>query len=139
MMKSNPNHDPKTGEFTSSGNELTGGQVETWADGVKERLGLKSFHVYISHDTDLKLNSLIVAKDQQKSGKGTSAMEELIDFADRHGKRITLSPGLPNDQMGTTSRSRLVKFYKRFGFVENKGRNKDFAISDGMYREPRKK
>ena len=29
-----------------------------------------------------------------------------------------------------------MKFYKRFGFVENKGRKKDFTISEGMYREP---
>ena len=32
--------------------------------------------------------------------------------------------------------SRLKDFYKQFGFVENKGRNKDFTISDSMYRLP---
>ena len=36
-----------------------------------------------------------------------------------------------------TSQARLKKFYKKFGFVENKGRNKDFEISELMYREPK--
>ena len=31
---------------------------------------------------------------------------------------------------------RLKTFYKRFGFVENKGRNKDFSYRDSMYRLP---
>lgn len=30
--------------------------------------------------------------------------------------------------------SRLREFYKRFGFVENKGRDKDYEISEAMYR-----
>ena len=32
--------------------------------------------------------------------------------------------------------SRLINFYKIFGLVENKGRNKDFETSKTMYREP---
>jgi hypothetical protein len=62
-------------------------------------------------------------------------MEALCAFADRHGLRIIVSPADKNDD-GTTSRARLVRFYKRFGFVENRGRRKDFRISEGMYREP---
>jgi hypothetical protein len=64
-------------------------------------------------------------------------MRELADLADDLGKRVTLSPAVRDDHMGTTSRSRLVDFYKRFGFVENKGRKKDFAVSDSMYRDPK--
>jgi GNAT superfamily N-acetyltransferase len=74
----------------------------------------------------------------RSQGVGTKAMEELIAYADQLGKRITLSPGLPDDAQGTTSRSRLVKFYKRFGFKENKGRNRDFSTRDGMIREPKR-
>ncbi len=63
-------------------------------------------------------------------------MRDIVDYADATGKRVVLTPGQKDDRHGTTSRSRLVTFYKRFGFVENKGRAKDFTISESMYREP---
>lgn len=116
--------------------DLTPEQVDAWANGVQQRLGLKQFHVYASGQGDIVLNILIVPKDAQKGGLGTQAMEALCAFADAHGKRILLTPALPDDRHGTTSRARLVKFYKRFGFVENKGRNKDFSTSHGMIRMP---
>lgn len=104
---------------------------------VGKDLGLETFDVFEVGD-ELRLNLLIAPKGELKQGKGTQAMEKLIQYADEHNKRITLSPALPDDRKGTTSRARLVKFYKRFGFVENKGRYKDFSISDGMYREAKK-
>ena len=66
---------------------------------------------------------------------GTEYMEELIDLADNKGKMIALTP---STDFGATSIPRLKKFYKRFGFVENKGKNKDYEISETMYRQPRK-
>ena len=77
----------------------------------------------------------IIAKEK-KQGAGTGLMNDLAAYADQEGKRIVLSPGLKDDRHGTTSRGRLVSFYKRFGFVENKGRNKDFTVSEGMIRNP---
>jgi hypothetical protein len=35
------------------------------------------------------------------------------------------------------NKNRLVGFYKRFGFVENKGKNKDFSTMDLMIRPPK--
>lgn len=102
---------------------------------IGEELGLHTFDVFTTSNNTLHLNLLIVG--QKKNGSGTTAMEELISYADEKGMRITLSPGLKDDNFGTTSRTRLVSFYKRFGFVENKGKNKDFSISGGMYREPK--
>jgi hypothetical protein len=104
---------------------------------VEKDLELETFDVFETSSGEIRLNLLIAPKESQKSGKGTKAMEELIKVADEQGKRVTLSPALKDDRKGTTSRARLIKFYKRFGFVENKGRNKDFSISDGMYREPK--
>lgn len=37
---------------------------------------------------------------------------------------------------GGSSVALLLRFYENFGFVENKGRDKDYAISDSMYRQP---
>ena len=41
----------------------------------------------------------------------------------------------PSSDFGS-SKTRLTKFYKRFGFVNNKGRNKNFAFKDTMIRNP---
>lgn len=113
---------------------LTNDDVRGFAAAVKERLGLSAFDCWLSRG-DIRLNSIIVGKKQQ--GSGTAAMEQLVRFADQHRVRITLTPALRDDHHGTTSRARLVRFYKRFGFKENKGRNKDFAVSDGMIRDPK--
>jgi hypothetical protein len=61
-------------------------------------------------------------------------MEDLTALADHYGLRITLSPAT---DFGGTSVDRLTRFYRRFGFVSNKGRNKDFRIGTTMYRPPR--
>jgi len=83
----------------------------------------------------IKLESIIV-KDK-KQGTGTAVMQELTEYADQHHMRIILTPGVQDDRHGTTSRSRLIKFYKRFGFYENKGRHKDFSLPSGMIRDAR--
>lgn len=87
-------------------------------------------------DDKIILSSLIVPKDMRKQGIGTQIMQELVSYADSLGKRFELTPGLRDSYQGTTSRGRLVNFYKRFGFIENKGRNKDYSTSEGMYRYP---
>jgi GNAT superfamily N-acetyltransferase len=86
---------------------------------------------------EIQLSDLVVPKEMRGQGVGSGFMRELADLADDLGKRVTLSPAVRDDHVGTTSRSRLVDFYKRFGFVENKGRKKDFAVSDSMYRDPK--
>jgi predicted GNAT family N-acyltransferase len=68
-------------------------------------------------------------------GIGSKLMKDIIDLADKQNRKIVLTPDI---KLGATSVSRLKKFYKKFGFVENKGRYKDFSISDTMYRLPNK-
>jgi predicted GNAT family acetyltransferase len=93
--------------------------------------------LYIFEQDDvIILDSLIVPHGQRKQGIGTQIMQELASYADQVGKRLEVSPGQKDDYHGTTSRGRLVNFYKRFGLIENKGRNKDFSISKSMYRNP---
>ena len=83
----------------------------------------------------LVLSKIEVPKELRKSGVGSNAMQELTGFADKQNKTITLSP---STDFGGSSVSRLKDFYKRFGFVENKGRYKDYSISESMYRLPTK-
>ena len=83
----------------------------------------------------LNISKIVVPKEQRGSGVGSSIMRQLSDYADATGTRLTLSPSV---DFGATSVSRLKDFYKRFGFVENKGRNKDFSTRETMYREAQK-
>lgn len=101
-----------------------------------EKHGLDSFDLSVNGD-DITLSMFEVPKAKRKQGIGSSAIEDLVDFADANGKRIKLSPDSKNQERGTTSRTRLIKFYKRFGFVENKGRNKDFTIRESLLRNPK--
>ena len=105
---------------------------------LEEKYGLKSFFAY-ADNKGIKLDTIIVDKENQKQGRGTSVMRELIEYADENKMPIYLTTAVKDDFAGTTSSSRLKKFYKEFGFVENKGRNIDYSISGNMYRLPKNK
>ena len=82
----------------------------------------------ISDKTYISIN--LIKVKEKSNGIGTKIMNEIIEYADKEKKLIVLSPS--KDFGGTVSR--LIKFYKRFDFVENKGKNKDYEISETMYR-----
>jgi predicted GNAT family acetyltransferase len=99
----------------------------------------KKFNVDVSlgpQGDAIELSKIVVPKDSRGTGVGTAAMDELIRYADENGKRIVLSP---STDFGASSVARLKQFYKRFGFVENTGRNKDFSTRESMYRDPKSK
>lgn len=81
---------------------------------------------------DLVLDKIIVPDQQRSSGTGSAIMTLLADIADGHQIRMALTP--TDDYGGSVTR--LRKFYKRWGFVENSGRNKDFATKQTLLREP---
>ncbi len=107
------------------GGETLADVRQQWADA-----GIENF--ISERDGVIHLSQIVVPKDSRGAGKGTAAMQALISYADRTGQRITLTPSA--DFGG--SKKRLVEFYKRFGFVQNKGKDKDFTTMEGMYREP---
>ena len=82
---------------------------------------------------NIDLSRIVVPKQSRGEGLGTLAMTDLVTLADKYGIQMTLSP---STDFGGSSVARLKSFYKRFGFVENKGRQKDFTISATMYRPP---
>lgn len=98
---------------------------------------IPGLYLYIYEDPSrVVLSNIIIPKPQRKQGLGGQIMQDLTNYADQVGKRIVLSPGVKDDHHGTTSRGRLVRFYKRFGFLENRGRNKDYSMSETMFRDP---
>lgn len=86
------------------------------------------------YDDKIVLDLIVVPSNMRDRGIGTQVMNDLIAYADQVGKRIELSPGQKGDLNAVTSRKKLINWYKRFGFIENKGRNKDFTTTKGMYR-----
>jgi len=129
----------ETGSSMLQGSSLRNVQrsVRAKLDALKKDHNVISSLTHERENGDLVLSSFIVDKANRKQGIGSSYMKDLIKIADENGRRVLLSPGVKGDLSGSTSRGRLVTFYKRFGFVENKGRNKDYSISEGMIRYPK--
>lgn len=111
-------------------------ELEKFTEKIKSELGLESFNVYQTGPDTIKLYDLVVKKGDREGGKGTEAMKRLTAYADAHGKRITLTPDRYGSKDRRASVPRLKEFYKRFGFRDNTGRKKNYAISEGMYRNP---
>lgn len=76
------------------------------------------------------LSKIEIPKSDRNTGQGTRIMEEIVSAADAQGIDLALTP---SDAFGS-SKTRLEKFYRRFGFVPNKGRNKDFTTREAMLR-----
>jgi len=132
MGRPNPNYYPEAmQEFTQNYMPIAG-TVKNVAKSLQDK-GL-ILDVYESAKTPLiTLSRIQVPKQMRGTGMGTEAMNELSQYADETGKMVALSP---SKDFGASSVDRLKDFYKRFGFIENKGKNKDFSISESMYRLP---
>jgi len=78
----------------------------------------------------ITLSRVIVPESQRGGGIGAALMGDLVDYADKTGQRIVLTP--TGDFGGNVKR--LKKFYKSFDFVENKGQNKDFTTRETFIR-----
>jgi len=81
----------------------------------------------------LKLSRIIINPEFRGGGVGTDIMNDLINYADKNKKIITLTPS--GDFGG--NKNRLVQFYKRFGFKMNKGVHKSYEYMDTMIRWPK--
>jgi GNAT superfamily N-acetyltransferase len=104
---------------------------------LEQKYNLKSlFLADMGKRNAIELHSIIVNKEEQGSGTGSKVMQEIIAYADANDKIVVLDPGLLDKKHGTTSQSRLRKFYKRFGFIDNKGRNKNYEFTNLMIRYP---
>lgn len=89
--------------------------------------------IYESNDGTIKISRIFVPKELRKQGLGTKILEAVCDFADLNKKIILLSPSI---DFGATSVNRLYSFYSRFGFIKNKGRNKNYKYVETMIRYP---
>ena len=102
--------------------------LDDWKQSAKDQDIVVSAHE--SGDV-ITLNKMVVPESGRGKGTGSAVMQALVDYADANGKHIALTP---SKEFGG-SVPRLKEFYKRFGFVENKGGNKVFQTSETMYRQ----
>ena len=79
------------------------------------------------------LTGFMVPHNIRETGIGTSFMNDLTNLADQYGYKLTLTPS--SGYGGNVDR--LKDFYQRFGFVFNKGDNRDFTHKEDMYRDPK--
>lgn len=123
------------GSFLGSLKAVPADDLAAFVESLKQRHPGLSLDLYGRGDNAIELSRIVVPKDARNTGVGTDVMRSISEYADKTGRRVDLSPS--SDFGGSVGR--LREFYKRFGFRENKGRAKDFAVSASMYREPMKK
>lgn len=117
-----PEPDPANGAWETVKDTRAG--LEARYPGVKFSLMQRSGHVVVS--------KVSTVKEQRGQGLAGKAMRDLIAQADEKGWTLALTPA--ND-FGA-SKTRLQAWYRSLGFVPNKGRNRDFEISEDMIRTP---
>ena len=113
--------------------------LDQLSNNISETKGVKSLSLLEDRGGDMVLNKIIIDKESRGGGVGAKAISKMTKYADNEGKIIKLDVGQKGDFGGeVTSPAKLKAFYKKLGFVENKGKNKDYEISQGMYRLPNK-
>ena len=76
------------------------------------------------NDKGLTLSKIVVPEGTRSEGIGNNVMKDLIKYADENNLPIALTP----DNSFGGSKTKLKSFYKKFGFKDNKGKNKDFSF-----------
>lgn len=94
-------------------------EVEIFEKGVKHRYPqISEFGIYYDESINaLFLSDIYIKEEFKGQGIGSKVMEETIGFAKRLKLPVVLVPDSDDDQ------TRLIKFYQKFGFVINSGKN----------------
>ena len=118
--------------------KLTRANVQKFEAQVRKTYEGVFFELMLTHNllvgNRIELTWIIV-KDR-KQGVGSAIMRELCDFADRYAVDITLTPASKGDHAATTSRARLIRFYKRFGFVSEPRKPGEITAIPALIRKP---
>jgi GNAT superfamily N-acetyltransferase len=95
--------------------------------------------IYAQQNNLLYLSDLYIKPEFRGQGIGSKIMKYITDFADSNNLTVVLIP--EPESLKKSAVKRLVNFYKRFGFVINTGKNKDYELSEpfatNMYRYPK--
>lgn len=104
--------------------------------GVREQVAHDGINLEVT-ERGPYVNFEMIRSEHPGAGNASSALKALTDYADRTGKTIVIrSAESPAGLRGGLSRSQLTAWYKRHGFVANKGANKDYAVTGELLRPP---
>lgn len=104
-------------------------------DQIKKEYDIKELTIsktLSDNDNYITLDKIIM--NNKGNGLGSKFMRDLCYWADDNKVIICLTP---SDSFGASSVNRLKKFYKKFGFIDNKGKYSDFNHKESMYRKPK--
>lgn len=90
---------------------------------------LEQLFIFVKDD-NIEINRIKINPKYKNQGYGTKIIEDVILYANKNVKTITLTP---SSDFGS-SLPRLIAFYKKFGFVKNKQNPK---LSDSYIRYPK--
>jgi GNAT superfamily N-acetyltransferase len=118
--------------------KLTSAKVQEFEAQIKKRHESVSFDLMITHNrlAEGAIELIWIIVQNRKQGVGTAIMRELCEFADRHAAEIILTPASKGDYAATTSRARLIRFYKRFDFVLYKHKPGEIVGIPVLIRKP---
>lgn len=94
---------------------------------------LERLHLF-QKDEHIEINTIVINPQFRGKGIASEIIEQIVAYANKRNMILTLTP---NDTWGS-SVARLKKFYKRFGFESNRGRNRNFKYMDTMIKYPEK-
>lgn len=123
----------EAGFASRQGSTLANLDPGNWQNTLRNKYGDNLDTLYVSKKPSGIVEVDMIRVKNQGQGIGSAVMQDLIDAADTQGVTMALTP----EKVGNTSVTKLKEFYKRFGFVENKGRNKDFGTTSAFIREPK--
>lgn len=75
----------------------------------------------------IELMRIVVPEEMRGGGVGSEIIKKLQNYARSVGKPIVIMPEAERGRKGD-----LERFYLGLGFVHNRGRNKDFALSSPL-------
>lgn len=102
--------------------------VDRLMDSIETRYDIDIFISYNKFAHTIMLSKIVLEKKDRGKGIGTKVLGEICDFADQNALRIALTP--TSDFGG--SKTRLIQFYKNFGFKKYKG----YEFKETMVRLP---
>jgi GNAT superfamily N-acetyltransferase len=108
------------------------GNAKQIGDILDKKYGSKIDADISGSNKGLTLDKILIEKENRNQGLGSSFLKDLTQYADSSQQPMSLTAA--GDFGG--SKAKQIDLYKRFGFLENKGKNKDYSISNNMYRNP---
>ena len=100
------------------------------SENLEDKLSYKyniDLEIY-EYDDYIELKKIVVPKDRRGEGIGSDVMQELIEYCRENDEDLFVTP---SSAFGGNV-NKLTKFYKSFGFKNNKGKYRDFRSMESL-------